>query len=63
MDTSKLMIAKIPFYGEDRATRQKYISQQLESFLTHTNTDLTSLSKTILEMWESMVLKNIRTVF
>jgi len=58
VDKTKLVIAKIPFYGEDKATRQKFILQQLESFLAYTKSELIPFSKSILEMWESEFMHN-----
>ena len=58
IDKTKLVIAKIPFYGEDKATRQKFIIQQLESFLAYTKSELIPYSKSILETWESDFMHN-----
>ncbi len=58
IDKSKLIIAKVPFYGEDKATRQRFIIQQLENFLAYTKAELLPFSKRILEMWETDFLHN-----
>ena len=58
IDKSKIIIAKIPFFGEDKSTRQKFVMEQLEKFLAYTKSDLLPYSKRLLEMWESDFIHN-----
>lgn len=58
IDKNKLIIAKVPFFGEDKETRQKYIIAKIEDFLTFINSDLLPYKNRFLEMWESEALHN-----
>ena len=58
IDKSKLIIAKVPFFGEDKETKQKYIIAKIEDFLTFINSDLLPYKNRFLEMWESEALHN-----
>lgn len=58
IDKDKLIIAKIPFYGEDKSTRHKYITSEIEKFLAIISGDLIPYSQRLLETWETEFLHN-----
>lgn len=58
IDREKLIIAKVPFYGNDISTRHRFINAEIEKFLAVISSDLIPYSKRLLEMWESEFLQN-----
>lgn len=58
IDKDKLVIAKIPFFSEDKATRHKFITAEIEKFLAIVSSDLIPYSQRLLETWESEFLHN-----
>lgn len=58
IDTDKLVIAKIPFYGEDKSTRHKFITSEIEKFLAIISSDLIPYSQRLLDTWETEFLHN-----
>jgi hypothetical protein len=58
IDKTKLVIAKVPFAGEDKTNKQKYIIRQLDKFLAYTQPELMSFSGKMLDMWESCFMNN-----
>lgn len=58
IDKEKLLIAVIPFYGDDERNRKKSIYYQIESFLAYSGFNLVPYSKRLLEMWETEFFNN-----
>lgn len=58
INKEKLIIAKVPFFGEDQTTRQKYIIAKIEDFITFLSPDLLSYKNRFLEMLESESFHN-----
>lgn len=58
INKDKLIIAKVPFWGEDKETKQKYIIAKIEDFLTFVNQDLLPYKNRFLQMLESEALHN-----
>lgn len=58
INKDKLIIAKVPFFGEDKETKQKYIITKIEDFLTFISEDLLPYKNRFLEMMESEALHN-----
>lgn len=58
INKEKLIIAKVPFFGEDKDTRQKFIITKIEDFLTFISSDLLSYKNRFMETWESDALHN-----
>lgn len=58
INRDKLIIAKVPFFGEDKETKQKYIIAKIENFLTFISSDLLPYKNRFLQMLESEALHN-----
>ena len=58
INRDKLIIAKVPFLGEDKETKQKYIIAKIEDFLTFISSDLLPYKNRFLQMLESEALHN-----
>ena len=58
INRDKLIIAKVPFFGEDKETKQKYIIAKIEDFLTFISSDLLPYKNRFLQMLESEALHN-----
>lgn len=58
INKDKLIIAKVPFFGEDKETKQKYIIAKIEDFLTFISSDLLPYKNRFLQMLESEALHN-----
>lgn len=58
IDKSKLIIAKIPFYGNDWEQRHKEINKKLSEFVSEISPSLTSFSNKIISIWEDEFLQN-----
>lgn len=58
INKEKLIIAKVPFFGEDKTTRQKFIITNIEDFLTFISPDLLPYKNRFLETWESEAFHN-----
>lgn len=61
LDKSKLIIAKIPFYGEDQITRKRYIIEEINDFLIYmqgNQGNLLPYSREFLRIWEDDFLHN-----
>lgn len=58
INKDRLIIAKVPFWGEDKETRQKYIITKIEDFLTFISSDLLPYKNRFMEMWESEAFYN-----
>lgn len=58
INRDKLIIAKVPFFGEDKETKQKYIIDKIENFLTFISSDLLPYKNRFLQMLESEALHN-----
>ncbi len=58
IDKDKLVIAKVPFFSEDKDTRQKFIIAKLDDFLTFISSDLLQYKNRFLEMLESEAYHN-----
>ncbi len=58
LNKEKLIIAKVPFFGEDKTTRQKFIITNIEDFLTFISPDLLPYKNRFLETWESEAFHN-----
>lgn len=56
-DKNKFSILKIPYYGNDKTQRQKYIDKQVAQFLISLNYS-ENFSKNLVEIWESEFLHN-----
>lgn len=58
INRDKLIIAKVPFFGEDKETKQKYIIAKIENFLTFISSDLLPYKNRFLQILESEALHN-----
>lgn len=58
IDTSKLIIAKIPFYGNDWEQRHKEISKKMAEFVSNISPSLSSFANRIIIIWEEEFLHN-----
>lgn len=58
IDRDKLVIAKIPFYGDDMEQRHKEINRKLSEFVSEVSPSLSSFSNKILTIWEEEFLHN-----
>jgi len=58
IDYDKLLIAKVPFFGEDEYQKQKFVIEQIEKFLSFVSSDLISYKERFLDIWESKALNN-----
>lgn len=58
IDTSKLIIAKIPFYGDDWEQRHKEISKKMAEFVSNISPSLSSFANKIITIWEDEFLHN-----
>lgn len=58
IDKSKLIIAKIPFYGNDWEQRHKEINKKLSEFVSEISPSLVSFSNKIISIWEDEFLQN-----
>lgn len=58
IDKTKLVFAKIPFCGEDYATRNKHIISKIQEFLAIVSSDLIPYSQRLLDIWESEFIHN-----
>ena len=58
LNKDKLIIAKVPFLGDDKDTRQRYIIAKIEDFLNFISSDLLQYKNRFLEMMESEALHN-----
>lgn len=58
IDKSKLIIAKIPFYGNDWEQRHKEINKKLSEFVSEISPSLSSFSNKMLSIWEDEFLQN-----
>lgn len=58
INKDKLIIAKVPFFSEDKDTKQKYIITKIEDFLTFISSDLLPYKNRFMEMMESDALHN-----
>ena len=61
IDKDKLIIAKIPFYGDDSEQRHKEINDKMENFISEISPSIKSFSKKIISMWEEEFLQNAST--
>lgn len=58
IDTSRLIIAKIPFYGDDWEQRHKEISKKMSEFISDVSPSLSSFANRIITIWEEEFLHN-----
>lgn len=58
IDTSRLIIAKIPFYGDDWEQRHKEISKKMSEFVSNVSPSLSSFANRIITIWEEEFLHN-----
>lgn len=58
IDTSRLIIAKIPFYGDDWEQRHKEISKKMSEFVSDVSPSLSSFANRIITIWEEEFLHN-----
>ena len=58
IDTSRLIIAKIPFYGDDWEQRHKEISKKMSEFVSNVSPNLSSFANRIITIWEEEFLHN-----
>lgn len=58
IDTSRLIIAKIPFYGDDWEQRHKEISKKMSEFISNVSPSLSSFANRIITIWEEEFLHN-----
>lgn len=58
IDTSRLIIAKIPFYGDDWEQRHKEISKKMSEFVSNISPSLSSFTNRIITIWEEEFLHN-----
>lgn len=58
IDTNKMIIGKIPFYGDDWEQRHKTISKKMSEFISEISPSLTSFANRIITMWEDDFLHN-----
>lgn len=58
IDTSKLIIAKIPFYGDDWEQRHKEINKKMSEFISDVSPSLSSFANKIITIWEDDFLQN-----
>ena len=58
IDTSRLIIAKIPFYGDDWEQRHKEISKKMSEFISGVSPSLSSFANRIITIWEEEFLHN-----
>ena len=61
IDKDKLIIARIPFYGDDSEQRHKEINDKMENFISEISPSLKSFSKKIISIWEEEFLQNAST--
>lgn len=58
IDTSRLIIAKIPFYGDDWEQRHREISKKMSEFVSNVSPSLSSFANRIITIWEEEFLHN-----
>ena len=58
INKAKLIIAKVPYFSEDKDTRQKFIIAKIDDFLTFISSDLLAYKNRFLEMLESETFHN-----
>lgn len=58
INKDKLIIAKVPYFGEDKDTRKKFVITKIEDFLTFISSDLLPYKNRFLEMLESEAFHN-----
>lgn len=58
IDTSRLVIAKIPFYGDDWEQRHKEINKKMAEFVSEISPSLSSFANKIITIWEDDFLQN-----
>lgn len=58
IDTSRLIIAKIPFYGDDWEQRHREISKKMSEFVSNVSPSLSSFANRIIIIWEEEFLHN-----
>lgn len=58
IDTSRMIIAKIPFYGDDWEQRHREISKKMSEFVSNVSPSLSSFANRIITIWEEEFLHN-----